>query len=85
MIKVFSDLKDRNLIANDEFLRVIYRFFGETVDAEAMLKKAIDQIDDVQGKAPPKQAKSDGDPIDNKFPPIDDGLEDDTPLPKVGK
>ena len=85
MIKVLSDLKDRNLIANDEFLRVVYRFFGESVDAETMLKKAKSEIGEKQGKAPPWPDQSGGDSLDLKLPPVDDGIKDKAPIPGVAK
>ena len=44
-ISVLDDLRDRKLITNDEVLRLIYRFFGETVDADEMLKKAAAEKD----------------------------------------
>jgi len=47
-----------------EFLRLIYRFFGESVDAEAMLREAAKQKDD-QGVNPggaPSGASSGGFP-----------------------
>ena len=53
MIAVLGSLRDRSLITNDEFIRIIYRFFGETVDAEALLAKAKKQTDEEQGKRPP--------------------------------
>jgi len=57
MSSVLGDLRDRGLISNDEVLRLIYRFFGETVDAEAMLKKAAAD-DGVQGSRPmPRQGQ----------------------------
>ena len=52
MITVLDDLRDRKLINNDEFLRIIYRFFGETVDAAEMLKKAA--AENKQGEPPAK-------------------------------
>jgi hypothetical protein len=82
MINVLKELKDRDLIANDEFLRVIYRFFGESLDAEAMLEKAKQEIDLEQGKAPAKPAAAAG-PINDDLKPIDDGHEDKTPIEKV--
>ena len=84
MINVLSDLKDRNLIANDEFLRVIYRFFGETVDAEDMLKKARSRSTRNRARPRPRRINRMG-PNDTKLPPIDDGFKDKTPIPKVGK
>ena len=60
MISVLGDLRDRSLIANDEFLRIIYRFFGETVDAEAMLARAKKQAKEEQGKHPPESSKGIG-------------------------
>jgi len=83
MINVLSDMKDRNLIANDEFLRVIYRFFGESIDAADMLERAKQQMNEQQGKAPLKQVNPIGDPNTSTLPPIDDGLKDKTPIPKV--
>jgi len=50
MVEVLANLRDRSLIANDEFLRVIYRFFGETVDAEEMFARAKKDQDNTQGK-----------------------------------
>jgi len=49
MISILDDLRDRQLITNDEFLRLIYRFFGETVDADDMLQRAAKENSD-QGK-----------------------------------
>lgn len=83
MINVLSDLKDRDLIANDEFLRVIYRFFGESIDADDMLDRAKQQMNEQQGKAPVKQVNPVGDPAASTLPPIDDGHKDKTPIPKV--
>jgi hypothetical protein len=51
MISILDDLRDRSLITNAEFLRLIYRFFGETVDADDMLQKAIKEAEK-QGKKP---------------------------------
>lgn len=51
IISVLDDLKDRQLITNDEVLRLIYRFFGETIDADEMLKRASAEKSD-QGKLP---------------------------------
>ncbi len=82
MTEVLSNLKDRNMITNDEFLRLIYRFFGETVEAEAMLANARKELTDKQGKAPEKPAKTPGDPTNKIIPPIDDGSKDDMPIPK---
>jgi len=55
MISILADLRDRALITNSEFLRLIYRFFGETVDADEMLQRAAKETKS-QGKksdAPP--------------------------------
>jgi hypothetical protein len=82
MINVLKELKDRDLIANDEFLRVIYRFFGESLDAEAMLEKAKQEIDLEQGKAPAKPSAA-VTPVNDDLKPIDDGHEDKTPIEKV--
>jgi hypothetical protein len=51
IISVLDDLKDRKLITNEEILRLIYRFFGETIDADEMLKKAAAEKGE-QGKLP---------------------------------
>ena len=51
MISVLDDLRDRKLISNDEFLRLIYRFFGESVDAANMLQKAAAE-NEGQGERP---------------------------------
>ncbi len=59
MITVLDDLRDRKLIDNDEFLRLIYRFFGETVDTGEMLKKAA--AENKQGE-PPQDKPAIGDP-----------------------
>ncbi len=69
MVEVLANLRDRSLISNDEFLRVIYRFFGETVDAEAMLKRAKKDKDSPQGKDIPKENKGDGNPIKKVITP----------------
>jgi hypothetical protein len=53
MITVLDDMRDRKLIDNDEFLRLIYRFFGETIDAAEMLKKAAAETGK-QGEPPAK-------------------------------
>jgi hypothetical protein len=45
MISILDDLRDRELITNSEFLRLIYRFLGETVDADDMLQQAARQKD----------------------------------------
>ena len=53
ILAVLSDLRDRNLIDNSEFLRLIYRFTGETVDIEDMLARAKKTAKDKQGTLPP--------------------------------
>ena len=73
MIGVLGSLRDRSLITNDEFIRLIYRFFGETVDAEALLSKAKKQMDVEQGKRP--QGEDDvgtGVPNPDSFNPLKD-------------
>lgn len=59
MITVLDDLRDRKLIDNEEFLRLIYRFFGETVDTAELLKKAA--AENKQGE-PPVKMPTYGDP-----------------------
>ncbi len=39
MINVLCELRDRQLIDNAEFIRLLYRFAGESVDAEDLLKR----------------------------------------------
>ena len=68
MIHVLSDLRDRNMITNAEMLRLIYRFMGETVDAEELLKQAAEQ--GPQGLRPP-----DGNPKTPVKPPDDSQAE----------
>ena len=36
---VFSELRDRGLIDDSEYLRMVYRFSGESADVEEMLKR----------------------------------------------
>jgi hypothetical protein len=67
-ITVLDDLRDRKLISNDEFLRMIYRFFGESVDADAMLQKGAAEKDE-QGKLP--EIKQVGNPVTKKINPQD--------------
>jgi|GEM_PF-186832 len=40
IINSLSDLRDRGLITDEEYLRMAYRFAGEVVDVEDMLEKA---------------------------------------------
>ncbi len=40
MINVLSQLRDRNLIDDEEYLRIFYRFSGETADINDMLTRA---------------------------------------------
>jgi len=75
MIEVLANLKDRNLIANEEFLRLIYRFFGESVDAQEMLAKAKGEIDITQGRDSNPRSK-DGNPSKKIISPPDDGFKD---------
>ena len=56
-ITVLDDMRDRSLITNDEFLRLIYRFFGETVDTDDMLQKAAAEKGR-QGSLPPSNTSS---------------------------
>ena len=65
-ITVLDDLRDRKLITNDEFLRMIYRFFGETVDADEMLKNAA-AAKDKQGTLP--EVNSYGNPTQKSSDP----------------
>jgi len=76
MIEVLANLRDRSLVSNDEFLRVIYRFFGETVDADEMLKQAKKDQSNDQGKDLSPKAGRDGVPDKKVISPPDDGLGD---------
>jgi hypothetical protein len=40
IVNMLSDLRDRNMITNDEYLRMAYRFAGEIVDVEDMIAAA---------------------------------------------
>jgi hypothetical protein len=40
IISVLTELRKRNLVDNDEFLRMVYRFCGEWVDVPELLKRA---------------------------------------------
>ncbi len=51
MITVLAAMRDRKLITNDEMVRLIYRFMGETVDAEELIKQAASETDQ-QGVLP---------------------------------
>ena len=70
---VLGELRDRGLISNDEFLRLIFRFFGETVDADEMLARAKKDQGKKQGSAP-AGLNTYGDPT----PPVVDPLEDES-------
>ena len=76
MIEVLANLRDRSLVSNDEFLRVIYRFFGETVDADEMLKQAKKDQSNDQGKDLSPKAGRDGVPDKKVISPPDNGLDD---------
>jgi len=76
MIEVLANLRDRSLVSNDEFLRVIYRFFGETVDAEEMLKRAKKDAPKPQGKDSTDKGIKGGSPSKKVVAPPDDGLKD---------
>ncbi len=75
MISVLNNLRDRSLISNDEFLRVIYRFFGETVDADEMLKRAKKEQDEKQGKDLTAKPKPNGYPTNKIISPPDKELD----------
>ncbi len=76
MIEVLANLRDRALVSNDEFLRVIYRFFGETVDADEMLKRAKKDQDKAQGKDQTPKSTGDGIPRKKVITPPHDGMGD---------
>jgi hypothetical protein len=59
MIAVLADLRDRRMVTNAEMIRLIYRFMGESVDAEELLKKAAAETDQ-QGLRP--RGEGGGDP-----------------------
>ena len=54
ILNVVSELRDRHLIDNAEYLRLLYRFAGETVDVEELLKRGRAAASDLQGIHPPK-------------------------------
>lgn len=76
MVEVLANLRDRSLVSNDEFLRVIYRFFGETVDADEMLKRAKKDSNKTQGEDFNPKSRGDGYPSRKVITPPDDGLGD---------
>lgn len=76
MVEVLANLRDRSLVSNDEFLRVIYRFFGETVDADEMLKRAKKDQSNEQGKDSNPKDKGYGNPPKKVITPPDDGMGD---------
>lgn len=71
-----SNLRDRQLIDDQEFLRLIYRFCGETADVEDMLKRG-----DKAGppKLPPDRKSTDA------RPPDVDSLRDSPVDPETGE
>jgi hypothetical protein len=75
MVEVLANLRDRSLISNDEFLRVIYRFFGESVDADAMLKAAKKDQAKSQGVDQKSDKKEDGNPTKKVITPPDTGMD----------
>ena len=75
MIEVLANLRDRALVSNDEFLRVIYRFFGETVDADEMLKRAKKDQKNDQGKDLSPKLGGNGNPKKKVITPPDNGLD----------
>ncbi len=74
MVDVLANLRDRSLIANDEYLRIIYRFFGESVDASDMLKRAMKDQDKKQGKDLTPKNKTDGNPTKKIIDPTDKSI-----------
>ena len=74
MIEVLANLRDRSLVSNDEFLRVIYRFFGETVDTDEMLKRAKKDQKNNQGKDLSPKNKGNGNPDKKVITLPDNGL-----------
>jgi hypothetical protein len=58
MVNVLSELRDRQLITNAEMVRLIYRFMGETVDIDELLKKAAGEAGP-QGTLPKDIGKGD--------------------------
>jgi hypothetical protein len=75
MGEVLTNLRDRSLISNDEYLRIIYRFFGESVDADDMLKRAMKDHKKDQGKDLTAKPKSDGYPNKKVVDPSDELLD----------
>ena len=68
MVNVLSQLRDRQLITNTEMIRLIYRFMGETVDIDELLKKAAAETEG-QGLTPRDIGQ--GDPTPKILPPDD--------------
>jgi hypothetical protein len=68
MVNVLSELRDRQLITNAEMVRLIYRFMGETVDIDELLKKAAGEAGR-QGTLP--KDIGEGDPKTKILPPDD--------------
>lgn len=58
MLSVLTELRDRQLIDNAEFLRLVYRFTGESVDIEDMLARGRAAGKDSQGSPPVAHEKS---------------------------
>ncbi len=52
ILPVLQDLRDRLLIDNNEYLRLVYRFTGETVDIEEMLERGKSMETNAQGSQP---------------------------------
>jgi hypothetical protein len=53
---VLGEVRDRGLIDDAEFLRLIYRFCGESVDTEEMLARGRAAAPREAGKRPAKTA-----------------------------
>lgn len=85
MIGILDDLRDRSLITNSEFLRLIYRFFGETVEADDMLEQAAKEKG-TQGKNPAAGAARknipDGNPGNSVNAPSSPAIDEDRDIDK---
>lgn len=67
---VLTELRDRQLIDNAEFLRLVYRFTGESVDIEDMLTRGRVAAREEQGSPPADLKNSDPHPPSPDVDPI---------------
>jgi hypothetical protein len=93
ILNVLTTTRDRNLIDDSEFLRLLYKFTGEAVDVEEMLKRggenpALSEVNTLPSTQPPQD---DGAPTKDSSPFTgggkvgDDGTIDPHQLPPQAK